>query len=626
MTDFEGASDPPQPPDGVVGSDGALDQLPLPYLVLGPTGTIEWANEAWLSLLDRPRNDVKDRPFADFLSSESGGTFEDRLSLAAAGAGVDGMELQLASGTPFAVTAAVDRDGDGTVHCQLYEISDYRDRADRLKRQNAKIEALHDVAMAIEEATEEQAIYETLVAAAEEVLDFDVAIADGVDGSELVTRAVSEGVDSEAYFDRVPIDDQSKLGTTAFSEGVTKVVGDLAAAGWVDPASPFRSALTVPIGDHGVFQAVDRDPDAFDELDRDLAELLVAHGRNALSRLETMETLKRRTSSLGRERNRLAAIFEAVPEPIAHVRYEKGEPIVEAVNSAFEVTFGYDDSEVVGQSINEVIVPEDQLAEARQLDRQASVSGVAEREVKRQTVDGERTFRLRSSALETGGDPEALAIYVDLTEQKERERELEWENERLEQFASIVSHDLRSPLTVARGRLDLMDDGDHVRAVSQAIDRMDAIIEDVLTLTRDGRTVTPEETESVALGPLATDAWESVEATSGELVIETEQSVMADRSRLRRVLQNLFWNAIEHAGPSVTVTVGDAPDGFYVADDGPGIPPDRREKVFESGFTTAEDGTGLGLEIVEELVQAHGWSVSVGESAAGGARFDVSTS
>jgi PAS domain S-box-containing protein len=474
---------------------------------LSPTGTIEWANEAWLSLLGQSRSAVKDRPFAAFLSSASATCFESEFSPSEDGAGIDGQEIRLATGpaegTPFALAAAV---SDDEVHCQLSEISDYRERADRLERQNAKIEALHDVAMSIEAATEEQAIYETLVAAAEEVLDFDVAIADAAEGDDLVTRAVTEDVETEAYFDRVPIDDQSKLGTTVYRAGETEVVDDLAAAGWVDRSSPFRSALTVPIGDHGVFQTVDRAPDAFDEMDRDLAELLVAHGRNALSRLETLATLKRRTRSLGRERNRLAAIFEAVPEPIAHVRYEAGEPIVEAVNSAFEVTFGYNCTEVEGRSINDVIVPTDRLAEARSLDRQASESGVAEQEVTRQTVDGERTFRLRSSALETGGDPEALAIYVDLTEQKERERELEWENERLEQFASIVSHDLRSPLTVARGRLELVEDGEHVTAVRQAIDRMDAIIEDVLTLTRDGQTVTPEETEPVALAPLAEEA------------------------------------------------------------------------------------------------------------------------
>ncbi|OYR57107.1 hypothetical protein DJ71_26370, partial [Halorubrum sp. E3] len=68
--------------------------------------------------------------------------------------------------------------------------------------------------------------------------------------------------------------------------------------------------------------------------------------------------------------------------------------------------------------------------------------------------------------------------------------------------------------------------------------------------------------------------------------------------------------------------VGDLPDGFYVEDDGPGIPEAERDDVFESGHTTAEDGTGFGLAIVREIVEAHGWSVAVAEGAAGGARFE----
>jgi signal transduction histidine kinase len=75
----------------------------------------------------------------------------------------------------------------------------------------------------------------------------------------------------------------------------------------------------------------------------------------------------------------------------------------------------------------------------------------------------------------------------------------------------------------------------------------------------------------------------------------------------------------------VTVTVGELADcdGFYVADDGPGIPADERETVFESGYSTAADGTGFGLSIVEEIASAHGWAVRVTDSAEGGARFEV---
>jgi PAS domain S-box-containing protein len=209
-----------------------------------------------------------------------------------------------------------------------------------------------------------------------------------------------------------------------------------------------------------------------------------------------------------------------------------------------------------------------------------------------------------------------------LREQQER---LEAQNERLDEFASIVGHDLRNPLNVAQGRLDLARtevDSDHLDDVAEAQDRMAALIDDLLDLARRGEEGT--EQEAVALADLVSHCWETVDTGPAGLAIETELTVVADRSRLRQLIENLLRNAIEHAGPDVRVTVGDLPDGFYVADDGPGIPPDERERVMEQGVTTSEDGTGLGLGIVREVAEAHGWSVEVGESDAGGARFAFS--
>jgi len=73
----------------------------------------------------------------------------------------------------------------------------------------------------------------------------------------------------------------------------------------------------------------------------------------------------------------------------------------------------------------------------------------------------------------------------------------------------------------------------------------------------------------------------------------------------------------------VTVTVGTLPDGFYIEDDGPGIPADEREDVFDAGYSTTEDGTGFGLSIVEEIADAHGWEIRAAEGSNGGVRFEI---
>ena len=224
----------------------------------------------------------------------------------------------------------------------------------------------------------------------------------------------------------------------------------------------------------------------------------------------------------------------------------------------------------------------------------------------------------------------------DRAEQEEllraRECELARQNQRLEEFASVVSHDLRNPLNVAEGRLQLAreDDGDdspHLDQVASAHERMESLVDDLLALARNGQSV--GDTEPVGLAPLARETWEGIDGDAdAALRVEGDLgSVDADESRLRELFENLFRNAVDHAGAGVAVTAGPLDDraGFYVADDGPGIPSDDRDQVFSRGFTTASDGTGFGLAIVRDIAEAHGWTVSVHEAAGGGARFEVET-
>ena len=228
-------------------------------------------------------------------------------------------------------------------------------------------------------------------------------------------------------------------------------------------------------------------------------------------------------------------------------------------------------------------------------------------------------------------------IARDVTERTERAKELERKNERLDRFASMVSHDLQGPLDIATMNAELLAEEfeerpEELAAIQRSHDRMGRLIEDVLTLARQGNTV--DNPVATTVGAAARKVWPYVDADGTELAVETDTDIMADDARLQELLSNLLRNAITH-GDADEVRVGVRADGtsdggpgdpdlsFYVADDGSGVPEEDYDAVFETGFSTAGDGTGFGLAIVEQIADAHGWTGEIGESESGGARFDV---
>jgi PAS domain S-box-containing protein len=234
-------------------------------------------------------------------------------------------------------------------------------------------------------------------------------------------------------------------------------------------------------------------------------------------------------------------------------------------------------------------------------------------------------YRVQAVPVRSDGDVSyGMAVSKNITERAEQRRELERQNERLNRFARVVSHDLRNPLNVVDGRLELAQqecDSPHLDDAAAALDRSFALIDDVLTLAREGRAVS--DPEPVDLEAVCQQCWQNIETAEATLTTDVDRKIRADPARLRQLLENLLGNAIEHAGADVRITVGELDDGFYFQDDGPGIPPDDREAVFEPGHTTADQGTGFGLRIVEEIADAHGWAVRATDGDNGGARFEI---
>jgi PAS domain S-box-containing protein len=215
-------------------------------------------------------------------------------------------------------------------------------------------------------------------------------------------------------------------------------------------------------------------------------------------------------------------------------------------------------------------------------------------------------------------------------ERAHRTQELERQNDRLDRFASRMSHDLRNPLSAAKGRLELAlechGDNEDLHAVKKSLEDANKRIEKMLEFARLGSAVT--EPEPVGLADAAEAAWRLVNAEAASIEVIDDIELRGDRDRIERLLENLFRNAVEHGGNDISVRVGplSSAPGFFVADDGPGISDDEREVVFESGYTTSESGSGFGLAIVEEIATAHGWTVRIHDSRAGGTRFEFDES
>mgnify|MGYP006280408271 CR=1 FL=1 len=342
-----------------------------------------------------------------------------------------------------------------------------------------------------------------------------------------------------------------------------------------------------------------------------------------------------------RELERYKRIFETVPDVIFVF---DAEGIVETTNERASDVFGIDRADLIGRSYTDLLDADvvgreavDRYLEtvARLLDSDTDAPGRFE--VTLTTPDGrERTYEVHVTLRSIDGEFRGtVGVMRDITDRTRRQAELERQNERLERFASVVSHDLRNPLEVARGRLELArerGDDRHLDHVDGAIDRMETIVDDLLALARQGTAV--QDTQLVRLDRIAQSAWEVVDTGEATLTVASDCTVRADGSRLQQLFENCFRNSVEHGGHDATsspvsVRVGlladdGRPGGFYVEDDGPGIPADQREHLFEYGTAGSDGGMGLGLAIVKDIVDAHDWRIRVADGTAGtGARFEI---
>ncbi|MFB6154025.1 MAG: PAS domain S-box protein [Halodesulfurarchaeum sp.] len=541
-----------------------------------------------------------------------------------------------------------------------HEITEERAHSQRLEALQAQTQALMNTETVSETAR-------VGVETARTVLDAPVSGVHVLDESGTVLEPVAFEDDGGSIFEEPPgyrrgdTNPASELIWDVYQTGEQRLVSETADQSPLDEASPVESGIVHPLGEYGVFVVSAPEAGSFDRTDATLVEILATSLTNALDRVSREKALREREQTL----RQLHEITDDLID--AEDRDEVAKRVVDAATEILEfpiVIARYYDAAAGG------LVPVAATEELRDRIGERPVLGpdsgsrnwAAYESGEEQVYDDISTHEsdvgvdlelgsfmilplgrhgtLSAASPATGDFDEAdlalarvlasttAAVLTQLEQEREvaRQRdELRRQNERLEEFASVVSHDLRNPLNVAAGRVELAaddTDSEHLEQARTALDRMRTLIDDLLAFAREGETV--QNPELVALDELVEACWQTVETATATLHVATNVEVRADRNRLRQLLENLLRNAVEHGGTEVAVTIGATEDGagFYVADDGPGVSADAREDVIETGYTTTTDGTGFGLAIVKEIADAHGWEMALTDSAAGGLRVE----
>ena len=342
-------------------------------------------------------------------------------------------------------------------------------------------------------------------------------------------------------------------------------------------------------------------------------------------RLQNLLTRRRQSISLAREHERSEARFRGLFEGLSTPAFvlDDGQAVTEC-NEAFCGALGVDREDTIGRALDSIpglALDVTALQDALTVDDTDSEGA--------HVIEyGNGQYGVLTTRTETvDGETSTICVLSDITELKEK-------TERLDRFASVLSHDLRNPLQVAQMRTRLLKEEqtyeqDHIDSIEIALDRIQDLIRKLLTVARTG--TNDLDREDLTVSSTVRSAWRTVETDGARLVVDVPDDAVlyADRERLLQLFENLFCNSVEHAMPAteaerdvLTVRVSTSEDGFSVEDDGPGIPPSERDEVLQMGVTNDPDGSGLGLGIVSKIAEVHDWQLHIVDGSEGGTRFE----
>ena len=338
---------------------------------------------------------------------------------------------------------------------------------------------------------------------------------------------------------------------------------------------------------------------------------------NAVERYRASESLKRSEEKFSKLVTNSTDVISVVDES-ARFKY---------ISPACKWTLGYEQEELIGECAFDYMPPNDRM-DAMESFFEGIEDPSYEPVIEFRFEDPEGGWSVVEARGKNLFDDEFIQGYVvtarDISDLKKREQELRQRNGQLSDIQTMITRDLREPLSAAKGFVDLYredHDESYIDKVSSSLDRMDVLLGQIVTLVENDAQI--GATQPLPFEEVVRQAWQTIDANQAKLHIDNSRVLEADPELFQQLVENLLRNAVDHTDDDVIIHVGTTESTLYFEDTGPGVPPSDREEIFESGSTTEPDRNGLGLTIVKQIALGHGWTITATESQAGGARFEV---
>ncbi|MFO7991750.1 MAG: PAS domain S-box protein, partial [Thermoplasmata archaeon] len=532
-------------------------------------------------------------------------------------------------------------------------IEELKNSRERISKTKDQMKSLLEFASKLQSTSDEKGIYEITVKAAEEILEYDICVIHKAKGDKLEAEAVSTNIPHNGYKD-LPL--HGSLGGRTFRNKRSYLSEDISELDEVNPAlDDYKSVISIPIGDYGVFQAISTEKAYFDENDLETAELLISHTEEALKRVQYQRNLEE-----SEERYRRLVEFS----PDAIVVHKDGKCVF--INRVGAQLLGFEDPEdAIGTPIMD-IVHKDYKEEVEEnilnMERSGGASPISEQKFCR-VNDGECIdVDVVGSPIKYEGEDAIQVIFRDITDRKRAEEELKRYKDHLEElvdertaelqeltdhlraFTHSVTHDLRAPLRAMEGFSEaLLEDysrnldetGErYATRIRDAAERMDILIKDLWEYSKiTSKEMVPREVDlDYVVKEAKMNLKSSIREKGAEIEVQEDlPSVMAHRSIMVQVLTNLISNSIkfvdDETTPSVKIYAEEKGDKvrLWIEDNGIGIEPQYQDSIFEmlTRLHGIEQypGTGVGLAIVRRGVQRMRGEVGVESEKGEGSRF-----